>query len=234
VDTRIRNVPRILALDTSSPSLTVAVAIDGELRSSAQAPQRRASAELLPLLSRTLESAHLRLEELDGLIALRGPGSFTGIRIGLATALGIHQATGVSATSWTTLEVLARSAQPEEEGTTLALIHALRDEWYCQLYSPCPRAGKNPIWRALEAPRRRSLEDLSDLDFKQAVSADAERVSDLPFEPHLILSPAAEAARLASLEAPVWDSSALSRPLYLAAPPAELPSTAKPVFPLPP
>ncbi|MBZ0111641.1 MAG: tRNA (adenosine(37)-N6)-threonylcarbamoyltransferase complex dimerization subunit type 1 TsaB [Thermoanaerobaculia bacterium] len=227
--------PKILALDTSSANLTVAVAIDGVLRASALAPQRQASAELLPLLSSTLESAQLRLEDLDGLLALCGPGSFTGIRIGLATALGIHQATGLPATTWTTLQVLAVS-EPEEGGTTLALIHALRDEWYCQLYSSGTRARpeSGPTPTPLEDPRRRTLEDLAALDFGRAVSADAARVSDLPFEPRLVHSPAAEAARCASREAPAWDSSALTRPLYLAAPPASLPAAAKPVLPLTP
>ena len=62
------------------------------------------------MVQEVLTEAGVGVRDLGGIAVLRGPGSFTGLRIGLATVLGLHQALGVPATAIPSLPVLAASA----------------------------------------------------------------------------------------------------------------------------
>jgi tRNA threonylcarbamoyladenosine biosynthesis protein TsaB len=66
----------------------------------------------------------------------RGPGSFVGIRIGLATARGLAASTGVPAGGVCTLDALGRAMTQEGEGANLAVLDARRGEVFAALYSP--------------------------------------------------------------------------------------------------
>ena len=61
------------------------------------------------------------------------PGSFTGLRVGLATVLGLHQALGLPATALPTLEVLG-CLGPGDGSTVVAVVDALRGEWFAQRF----------------------------------------------------------------------------------------------------
>ena len=91
----------------------------------------RSSADILRLIDETLEQADTRLHRVGGLVALAGPGSFTGLRVGLATVLGLHQALGIPATTLSNLEVLAFSGGGDRE-LRLGAVDALRGEWFVQ------------------------------------------------------------------------------------------------------
>lgn len=81
---------RVLAIDTSTELGSVAVLVDGELRSEIGARVRARHGEtLLPLIAQALEHAALARHDLDLLAVGIGPGSFTGTRIGVATAKGL-------------------------------------------------------------------------------------------------------------------------------------------------
>ena len=127
----------LLALDTASPTVSVAVGRDGLCLAARSVELRRSSEALLRLVDEALREAGVTLRDLDGIIALRGPGSFTGLRVGLATVLGLHQALGVAATAVPTLEVLevaARAALPETEGPVAAVVDALRGQWFSRIF----------------------------------------------------------------------------------------------------
>ncbi len=104
--------PLHLALDTGSPTVSVALARGGIVVAERSVAMDRSSALLLALVQEVLTEAGARLTDLAGIAALRGPGSFTGLRIGLATVLGLHQALGVPATALETLRALAMGPHP--------------------------------------------------------------------------------------------------------------------------
>ena len=97
----------LLGVDTGSPRLSVAVGGTSKFVIEAAEGADRTSADLLTLIQRVLFTAGLEPMDLGGLVALRGPGSFTGLRVGLATVLGQHQALGLPALAVPSLEVLA-------------------------------------------------------------------------------------------------------------------------------
>jgi tRNA threonylcarbamoyl adenosine modification protein YeaZ len=131
--------PLLLALDTGSPQVSVAVGRGGQVLAERSVEIERSSGRLLEMIGEVLGEAGAKPADLGGVLALQGPGSFTGLRIGLATALGLHQALGVPATAVPTLRVVAARAG-EAAGTVVAAVDALRGEWSAQAF----RAGPLP------------------------------------------------------------------------------------------
>ena len=124
---------RILALDTSTLVGTVAVLRDGELLSEWSASVRASHGEtLLPQLARALEHAGLALSEIDLFAVGLGPGSFTGVRIGVATAKGLALAEQKPLVGVTSLRVLARGMTAGE--LRAVAVDAHKGEVYCALY----------------------------------------------------------------------------------------------------
>ncbi len=129
----------MLVLDTGSPTSSLALGTAGKIFGRRDFPLRRTSEELLPQLRGLLKEIGLSFAELGGVVALQGPGSFTGLRIGLATALGFHQALGLPATAIGTLPVLAGwalrawvlDARPQE---VMVAVDALRGDFFGQLF----------------------------------------------------------------------------------------------------
>ncbi len=82
---------RVLAVDTATPYLVLGTP-EAELVLRAE---RRHNELLVPVLTRFLERSGLALKELEGVVAGQGPGSYTGLRVGLAFAQGLARALGV-------------------------------------------------------------------------------------------------------------------------------------------
>ena len=102
---------KILAIETATAWQSVAILDDDRVL--AQQNQDAGGAHgtlLLPAIDRLLVDARLRLNDLDGLACSAGPGSFTGIRVGLATCLGLRAATGLPLILVPTLEAMAWGA----------------------------------------------------------------------------------------------------------------------------
>jgi tRNA threonylcarbamoyladenosine biosynthesis protein TsaB len=186
--------------------------------------QQRSSARLLNLVQEVLEEAGLSVRDLAGIAALRGPGSFTGLRIGLATALGLHQALGMPATALPTLQALAASI-PEIEGTVVAAVDALRGEWSAQAFAagPVPRPlGGMELLPGPELPRLAGGRPAAVVGFGVSRLAD---LPGWPAGPRLIepgpLAPAA--ARLAAAPGAEWNPELLVSPIYSRPPAISLP-----------
>lgn len=124
----------LLAIDTSTSWASVALFnganVLGEL--SWRAPRRHGD-ELFPMLERLLELGQVRLADVDRLAVATGPGSFAGIRIGIATARGIARGNSARATGVSTLDVLAFPHAPAKL-PLCALLPAGKDEWYAAFY----------------------------------------------------------------------------------------------------
>lgn len=112
----------VLALDTAGPDPGVAV-LAGETVFEQRLPaDRHASERLLSAVARCLDEAGIPLEACDRIGICSGPGSFTGLRIGLATAWGLGRTLAIPVEAVSTLEALAEAArEPGVERVTAAL-----------------------------------------------------------------------------------------------------------------
>lgn len=128
----------ILAFDLSNFSSSFALMKQGDVVFSEHTKEFRGQdITLLPKLQKVLADHDLTFQEVDRVVTTRGPGSFTGIRVALATAQGISisidkPALGVDSFSW----VLKTYAQENPSGQSiLVLLESLRLELYGQLFT---------------------------------------------------------------------------------------------------
>lgn len=101
------------------------------------------AAELMPAVARCVDRAGLSWDELDAIAVGVGPGMFTGLRIGVATAHGLAAGTGIELRPVSSLAALAA---PVAGGATLAVVDARRDEVFAALYD-----GGDEIWEPFVA-----------------------------------------------------------------------------------
>ena len=101
---------KILAVDTATAWQSVAV-LDGEkvLARADEDAEGAQAKRLVPAIDRVLASCGMTLADLEGLAVSIGPGSFTGLRVGLATMLGFRLVTGLPLAAVPTLEAMAWS-----------------------------------------------------------------------------------------------------------------------------
>jgi tRNA threonylcarbamoyladenosine biosynthesis protein TsaB len=124
----------VLALDTSTFLGTVAVVRDGELLAEISASVRASHGEtLLPHVQRALELANVKLGQVDLLAVGIGPGSFTGVRIGVASAKGLALAEQKPLVGVTSLRTLARG-MGAADGLAVPVLVAHKGEVYCAAY----------------------------------------------------------------------------------------------------
>ncbi len=129
---------RVLALDSALTACSAALWQDGEiLARRMEVMPRRQSEALMPMVTVVMEAAGLAFEDLDRLGVTVGPGSFTGLRIGLAAARGMAVALGLPLVGVTTLEAVAWGV-PREERAARSLLVALdaeRLDLYVQVFA---------------------------------------------------------------------------------------------------
>ena len=132
---------RLLVIDTSGPVCGVAVIEDGKVLCEYTAQNRNThSANLMPMTEAALASAGKTLEEMDAVAAVTGPGSFTGVRIGVATAKGLAHGAGIPCIAVDALEALSLSA-----GGFDGVICPIQDARAGQVYGAAFRDGKRLI-----------------------------------------------------------------------------------------
>lgn len=131
---------RVLAIDTALEACAAGV-FDLEGRNplaSESRPLGRGHAEaLMPLVARVMDAAEVDFCDLDRIAVTVGPGSFTGLRVGIAAARGLALATGKPAVGVSTLAAHAAPHRtPEEIRTVVAAIDAHHDLVYFQIFGP--------------------------------------------------------------------------------------------------
>lgn len=125
---------RILGVDTATRTASVGVLIDGQVVAElSEGADGNHAASLLPLIDRALRDVGCRPADVDTVAVSGGPGSFTGLRIGLSVAKGLAWATGGQVVTVPTLEALARTATPYP-GTICALLDARKGELYAACF----------------------------------------------------------------------------------------------------
>lgn len=118
----------ILALDTAGPMPSVAVLSGDRVFEEPLPRDRRASEDLLPAVGRALDAAGLRLADCDRIVVCAGPGSFTGLRVGLATAWGFGRALRRPVEAVSTLEAMAEASRDSGAPRVAAFLDAGRGE----------------------------------------------------------------------------------------------------------
>jgi tRNA threonylcarbamoyladenosine biosynthesis protein TsaB len=127
---------RLLALDCAAGACSVAVLdATGVLAAAHRAMDRGQAEALMPMIADVLAEAGIAARDLGAVAATVGPGSFTGVRIGLAAARGIALAAGLPTVPVTTLEAVAETAEPGPE-PLLVVLDAKRNDFYGQWFAP--------------------------------------------------------------------------------------------------
>ena len=145
----------VLALDTTTRSGSAAVVSDGELLCEIVGDGSRTHGERLPRdLMRVLEAASVGLESIDLLAVAAGPGSFTGLRVGIAAMQGLAMSTGLKIVPISALDALAAAAG-DGSAPVAAWIDAQRGEVFAALYDG---SGRRVLIEPSSLPPIRTLE----------------------------------------------------------------------------
>jgi tRNA threonylcarbamoyladenosine biosynthesis protein TsaB len=163
---------RVLAFDTATPATTVALSGAGDVvftaRHDPAAGERPGhAAHLLALIARVMTRAEIGWEGVDRIAVGVGPGTFTGLRIGIATARALARARDIPLVAVSTLQSLAlarprpgSSGVPAGLDTVLAVLDARRGEVFAASWR-CDEAGE--FDRALLLPRALAPTALAEL-----------------------------------------------------------------------
>ncbi len=228
----------ILAIDTALDACAAAVLDTAQSKLIAQeslAMKRGHAEALMPLIARVMKESGIAFSALDRIAATTGPGSFTGLRVGLSAARGIALAAGKPVVGVTTLTAYAAPVVSESgEQPIISAIDARHDHVYLQVVSGnggslvTPRVA--PVSEALDAARFGAPYLVGN-----AARILAERwPSDAPPPVKVDPQAAPDIAWVAWLGAAVNPDIALARPFYLRAPDAKPPKDPLPQASQPP
>ncbi|MBP5184438.1 MAG: tRNA (adenosine(37)-N6)-threonylcarbamoyltransferase complex dimerization subunit type 1 TsaB [Lachnospiraceae bacterium] len=149
---------KLLAVDASGRVATVALCDgSGILAEYSVDYNKTHSQTLLPMIDEVLRITETDREALDGIVVSKGPGSFTGLRIGAATVKGLCNALGVKLCGISTLEMLAGNFLGEK-GFVIPLMDARRNQVYSAIYD-C--SGREPV--SVCEDKARSIEEITAL-----------------------------------------------------------------------
>ncbi|MFH1736622.1 MAG: tRNA (adenosine(37)-N6)-threonylcarbamoyltransferase complex dimerization subunit type 1 TsaB [Actinomycetota bacterium] len=138
---------KVLGFDTATPVTSVALSEDGRIIAELSITGDRTQMErLMPMIDAALKDAGVKVRDIDGIAVGTGPGLFTALRIGVATANALSQALRVPIAGVSSLDALAKGCAGSGE-TIAAVIDAKRGEVFASLY--ISDAGLNSlVWAA--------------------------------------------------------------------------------------
>jgi tRNA threonylcarbamoyladenosine biosynthesis protein TsaB len=129
---------KILAFDTTLSLCSIAITAGNTLLASLTEPERARQVErLFPMIEQALQQTGIGYGDLDALAVTTGPGSFTGVRIGIAAAKGLRLVTGLPLIGLSGFEVIAHALRQKRLGTKtemLIVLDARRDQVFAQLF----------------------------------------------------------------------------------------------------
>lgn len=130
----------LLAIDTAADICSVAISRGDTLRHRASPGVRKHAADVLPIIQSLLDDTNVTLADIDAIVMVSGPGSFTGLRIGSAVAQGLSFGADIPVIRISSLMMLARAAflasshNPGTECVFYTCMHAREDEYYFAVY----------------------------------------------------------------------------------------------------
>jgi tRNA threonylcarbamoyladenosine biosynthesis protein TsaB len=215
---------RVLAIDTALAACSVAV-LDSDanrILANQSQPMTRGHAEaLMPLVERVMTEAGTDFKALDRIAVTTGPGSFTGLRVGIAAARGIALASEKPAVGITTLTAYAAPHLAEGRFPIVAAIDARHDHVYFQVFAPGGRALGEPrlaqLTEAAEAAAAAPARLVGSAAQTVAAALSESGAVPVSVEPRL----APDIAWVARLGALLGESSSPPVPQYLRAPDAQ-------------
>jgi tRNA threonylcarbamoyladenosine biosynthesis protein TsaB len=125
---------KVLSIDSSTASATCAILEDNKLLGEITFNYKKQhSVILMPIIDELLKNTNSELDSIDGFVVSKGPGSFTGLRIGMAVIKGLAQGTNKPFISISTLDALAYNLA-FTEGIICPILDALRNNVYTAQY----------------------------------------------------------------------------------------------------
>lgn len=126
---------KILSLDSSSESASIAILEEDKLLGEMTFNYKKQhSVILMPMIDTLLHNLSMNIDDIDGFVVSKGPGSFTGLRIGMATIKGLSLGTDKPFIGVSSLDALAYNLF-EIEGIVCPVMDALRNNVYTCLYT---------------------------------------------------------------------------------------------------
>jgi tRNA threonylcarbamoyladenosine biosynthesis protein TsaB len=169
---------RLLLLNTCGTEGSAALAdatLGAPILARETMPGRTASERLMVVIRAMLTMARWRLSDLAAIAVVTGPGSFTGVRVGLSAAKGLSEASGVPLIAISRLEMLAAAAGCQ--GRVCALLDAGRGELYCGEYEDSSKLAEGVLsWEDVLIAARKAE---AVVVCEQAVAAKLERFARL-------------------------------------------------------
>lgn len=148
---------KILCIDTSSKLCSVAIFENTTILNKLELDNGLTHSEtLMPLVKNILDKSNLTLKDIDLLVSDIGPGSFTGIRIGVATVKAFSDSLNIPCVGINSLEVLAYNIK--NDSLICSTIDCKNDNCYFALYKL-----KNGIYDVLEEPCSKTVQEVLDL-----------------------------------------------------------------------
>jgi len=222
---------RILAMDTAANACSAALWRGAGIAARRLDEMSRGQAEaLVPMIAEVLAEAEVEVQTLDLIAVTVGPGAFTGVRIGLATARAMGLAAGVPVLGVTTFEAIVHGAGERAAGSVLAALDSKRADIYAQAFA----ADLTPLGAALAiAPEALAgivgatpLEVVGDAAIPALAALGRAGIAACP-SPAPGFPDAAAVAEIASLRWRLGQELPPPRPLYLR-PPDAIPAKPRP------
>jgi tRNA threonylcarbamoyladenosine biosynthesis protein TsaB len=154
----------VLGIETATTVCGAAIVHNGKVIQECFLDRPAVHAEkLITLINEALQRAQLRLADIDGVAVSVGPGSFTGLRIGLSVAKGLVYVMGKPLIAVPTLYALAKKAVDARvvhlPGFVLAALDARREEVFCELFSVSDESIE-PVWEERNMTVNELLQEL--------------------------------------------------------------------------
>jgi tRNA threonylcarbamoyladenosine biosynthesis protein TsaB len=216
---------RVLAIDTALAACSAAIldTDQGGIVASESLPMTRGHAEaLIPLLGRVAAEAHMAFRDFDRVVVTTGPGSFTGLRVGIAAARGIALSVGKPAVGLSTLSAYAAPHLAGDDNTpVIVAIDARHQHVFLEVFGP----GGRTIIAPRLAPLREAARAAGEAPARivgSAAQAVADALTATDAAPILVDQHGApDIVWVARMGAALPDGQSPPKPQYLRAPDAQ-------------